>query len=335
MPDLKIFAGRASEKLAADIAAYIEAADPSWKSGRTKPVLGKVERKNFADGEQYDRPLENVRGDDVFIIQSTVQPDSNFLNLLFLVSTMKFASAARVTAVIPYFGYSRQDRKDKSRAPVNILPLIDALRGVDRVMLLDVHSTPTPDGFMLAGVKVDHLYARPIFLKYLRAKKDELWGSSRGLLLAAPDANAEGLARAYKRALGAQGHILITKERSVEDGKASVITVIGDPKGYDILIVDDMIDSGKTNCNAVDELKARGAERIRSLATHAVLSGNAVERIQQSGLEEVIVTDSIHHSALGTAPPSKITVLSAAHLLGEAILRTHNNASVSSLFDED
>lgn len=336
MPDIKVFSGRASEALTKEICQHIEMIDPAWKSARTEPIMGQIERKNFSDGEQYDRPLENIRGRDVFIVQSTRQPDANLVNLMFMTSTMKFASAARVTAVIPYYGYGRQDRKDRSRGPVPVsdIPKMFGALGLHRVILLDVHSTPTATGFQTAGVIPDHLYARPVFLKHLRSKMAEVWDPAR-LLIAAPDANADGLAEAYCQRLGAHDVILVTARRNPDTGKKEIIKVIGDPKGFDVLIVDDMIDSGKTTCHAAEELKRRGAGRIYALATHAVFSDNAIERFQCSVIENVWVTDSIHHPDICGPQSSKIEVVSIASLLAKAILRTHRNASVSELFEEE
>lgn len=330
--DLRLFAGRSNEKLARDIARYINS--KSEFEGKTS-VLGELDsRRNFRDGELYVRFGTNVRGRDVFIIQSTNQPDSHLTELNSLIHTAKLASAGRITAVIPYFGYARQDWKDKSRAPIMVARIareIGLASGVDRVIFLDVHSNVTPGVFAALNIQTDHLWARPEFVKYL---KNNLWRwrSERKFVVAAPDVHAANLAQAYAKDLGAESFVVIGKRRP-KPGDAEVSFVLGEVSGQDVLIVDDIIDSGGTIINAAEVLRERGAADIYALTTHGVFSENSVKRLQNSLLKFIFVTDSIAHVREITLRCPKFNVVSVAGLLGEAILRTHNNESVSSLFE--
>ncbi len=331
MNDLKIFAGKSNQKLAGDVVDWI---DTNCQIGSA--VLGKLDpRRKFSDGELYVRYDESVRDSDVFIVQSTNQPDSNLFELLMMADTARHASARRITAVIPYLGYSRQDWKDKSRAPVAValIPRLLEASGVNRVLLLDVHSNATLSAFQARGIQVDHLWAKLSFSKYLKANED-LWRSSRNLVVAAPDIHAGKLARAYGKILGATGFVVIEKNRP-EPGKAEVLNVIGEAGGCDVLIVDDMIDTAGTNVNAANVLKDRGAENIFTLGTHGVFSGKALDRLQNSVIDKVFVTDSIFQSDTVLSSYPKIQKISLAGLLGEAICRTHKNESVSSLFENE
>lgn len=333
MGDLKVFTGRSNEPLAKAIAAYAE--DKIWRDTfERKKVLGVLdERRNFKDGEIYARYGENIRGKDVFIVQSTNYPDTHLWELEMMIHTARLASAERITAVIPYLGYSRQDWKDKSRAPVTV-SLISRLlwaSGVDRVVLLDAHSNVIVGAFAALNVSSDHLWARPVFVKYLEAHQGE-WCSANPLVIVAPDIHAGRLARAYAKNLEAEGIAVIEKTRP-KPGEAQVLNVVGDVDGKDALIVDDMIDSAKTTCNAAEALRNRGARNIFALAAHGVFSGDAMMRVENSPIKLLFATDSIYLPPAILSKTGKLRVVSVAGLLGEAIFRIHKNQSVSSLFE--
>lgn len=329
MGGLKIFSGRSNEPLARAIVDYIF--QRSIACGMPPVAIGLLdERRQFTDGEMYTRFAENIRGSDVFLIQSTNQPDTHLLELYNLIKTARMASADRITAVIPYYGYARQDRKDKPRAPVTTAFIARDLWacGVDRVLLLDVHSDVTLGAFASLLVPTDHLWARPVFLRYLQEHHhDDIITSPRGLVIVAPDVNAGKLAKKYAEVLGTRW-IILEKWRP-RPGESEVLHIIGDVSGEDVLIVDDMSDTAGTLCNAASVLKQQGAGNIYALATHGLFSGNALQRIKKSSLTRVFVTDSILHKSLS----EKIEVISVAKLLGEAIWRIHRNESVSSLFE--
>ncbi|KKS38132.1 MAG: hypothetical protein A3G49_00240 [Candidatus Sungbacteria bacterium RIFCSPLOWO2_12_FULL_41_11] len=333
MSDIKIFAGRANEPLAKAIAAYVE--DKIWHDTfERKTVLGVLDdRRNFNDGEIYVRYGENIRGKDVFIVQPTNQPDTHLWELEMMIHTARLASAERITAVIPYLGYSRQDWKDKSRAPVTVSVIARLLwaSGVDRVVLLDAHSNVVVGAFAALNVSSDHLWVRPVFVKYLEARQSE-WCSSNPLVIVAPDIHAGRLARAYAKNLEAEGIAVIEKTRP-NPGEARVLNVVGDVGGKDALIVDDMIDSAKTTSNAAEALRDRGARNIFALAAHGVFSGDALERVENSPIKFLFVTDSIHLPSAVSSKTGKLRIVSVAGLLGEAIFRIHKNQSVSSLFE--
>jgi len=334
MSDIKIFAGRSNEPLVKSIAAYVK--DKIWHDTfERKTVLGVLDdRRNFKDGELYARIAESVRGKDVFIVQSTNQPDLHFKELLVLAHVAYHASAERVTAVIPYLGYSRQDWKDKSRAPVTIIPDAKSLEAqrVNRALLLDVHSNAITDVYMARDILTDHIWARPVFVRYLKEHESE-WKSDRPLVIAAPDSNAVKLARAYAKDLKAEGRIVMIDKFRPSPGDAVVMNIVGDVSDKDVLIVDDMIDSAKTTCNAAEALRDRGARNVFALATHGVFSDNAFIRIENSPIKLLFVTDSIYLSSAVLYKTSKLRVVSVAGLLGEAIFRIHKNQSVSSLFE--
>lgn len=340
MSELRIFSGRSNDPLARAVARYIDEEKISAKVA-TASVLGMLDpRRNFGDGETYARIAENVRGCDVFIIQSTNQPEAHLKELGILVYGAKLASARRVTAVIPYLGYARQDWKDKSRAPISVAYDIRCLReaaGVDRVLLLDVHSNVSTGAFAALLTPNDHLWARPAFVRYLREHESE-WRTGREFVVAAADVHADRLARAYARDLDAASWIVVDKIRP-RPGETEVAMVIGDVSGKDAILVDDMIDSGNTIINDAKALKELGALDISVVATHPVLSRGAVTKLHghvASGLlKKVFVTDSIFHPETPDLSSYGITVVTVSRLLGEAIWRTHTNESVSSLFDTE
>lgn len=309
--EMKVFAGNGNPKLARAICDYLRLPLGEWKLTR------------FSDGEVYCQILENVRGTDVFVIQPTCHPvNENIMELLIAVDAMKRSSAARITAVIPYYGYARQDRKDKPRVPISAKVVADLLTaaGVDRLLTMDLHA-PAIQGFF--DLPVDHLFAAPVLLDWVdRQRFDDL-------TVVSPDAGGVERARAFAKKLGA-GLVIIDKRR-VEANVAETMNVIGEVSGCNCVIVDDIVDTAGTLIGTVKALKDKGAARVFACFSHAVLSGPAMERIESSSLEHVVVTDSIALPDSKATHP-KITVLSVASLLGEAIARIHSNSSVSSLF---
>ena len=278
--------------------------------------------KRFADGELFVKIDENVRGRDVYIIQSTNPPAENMMELLLLMDAAKRASAARVTAVIPYFGYARQDRKDQPRVAISakLMANMVSKAGADRVLGMDFHQHQMQGFFDLP---VDHLYAAPVFVNHYRQK------SLRDLAVVASDVGGAKMARGFAKRLNAS--LAIIDKRRPSANVAEVVNVVGDVEGKDCLIPDDMIDTGGTMSEAIHALKRLGAQDIYCCATHALLSGPALERLKDSPVTEIAVTNTIN------LPPerrfSKLKVLSIAPLLAKAIGYTHSDQSVSSLFD--
>ena len=309
--EIKVFSGNGNPVLARAICDYLRVPVGDWKLSR------------FSDGEVYCQILENVRGTDVFVIQPTCHPvNENIMELLIAVDAMKRSSAARITAVIPYYGYARQDRKDKPRVPISAKVVADLLTaaGVDRLLTMDLHA-PAIQGFF--DLPVDHLFAAPVLLDWVDRRR------FRNLTVVSPDAGGVERARAFAKKLGA-GLVIIDKRR-VEANVAETMNVIGDVDGCDCVIVDDIVDTAGTLVGTVDALMDKGATRVLGCFSHAVLSGPAMERIERSPIEHVVVTDSIALPDHKAQHP-KVTVLSVASLLGEAIARIHSNSSVSSLF---
>lgn len=313
MPELKIFAGRSNRALAENIAASLDVG------------LGSCVLKNFSDGEIWVKFSENVRGTDVFIIQSTNPPAENLMELLIMIDAAKRASARKVTAVIPYFGYARQDRKDQPRVSITaklVANMITAA-GADRVITMDLHA-PQIQGFF--DIPVDHLYSSTLYSGFFSKNR------IANLAVVSPDVGGIKMARAFAKRLDAD-LILIDKRRPIQN-QAEVMNVIGNVEGRNILIVDDLIDTGGTFCGAADALKAKGALDIFGACTHPILSGEAVGRIRKSAVSKVFVTDTIPVPAAGL-DSGKIEVLSVAEIFGEAIRRGFSNLSISSLFDVD
>jgi ribose-phosphate pyrophosphokinase len=309
--DLKIFSGRAHPSLAQEICAYL------------KLPLGNVEAYNFADGEIFCQIEENVRGSDVYIIQPTCQPvNENLMELLIMLDAFKRSSATRVSAVIPYYGYARQDKKDRPRVPITAKLVADLISraGADRILTMDLHAAQI-QGFF--DVPVDHLFAAPVLLEAIR--KLEI----PDLTLVSPDAGGVERTRAVAKRLGA-GLAIVDKRREAPN-QAKVMHVIGDVEGRNVLLVDDIIDTAGTLHWTVEALRDNGAERILAAGIHAVLSGPAIERIQNSPLEKVLITNTTPLEEK-LAQSDKLVPLSVAPLLGEAIRRIHENSSVSSLF---
>lgn len=307
---LILFSGNANRALSQEIADYLGA------------PLGDAEVSRFADGEILVQILENVRGADVFVIQPTCRPvNENLMELLVIIDALKRASAWRITAVMPYYGYGRQDRKVQPRVPITAKLVADLLTaaGVHRVLTMDLHAGQI-QGFFTTPV--DHLFAAPVLLKYFQERM------LVEAVVVSPDAGGVERARAFAKRLGTP--LAFIDKRRTGPNEAKVMHIVGDVEGRDVIIVDDMIDTGGTLMQAVPALLEKGANRIFASCTHPVLSGRAMERIDGSVLEEVVVTNTI-------PPPEgrmskKLTVLSVAPLLGEAIDRIHKEESVSRLF---
>jgi len=305
--EVKIFSGRATRYLAENIA----------RSFGVK--LGEVQVTEFSDGEFTVSFEENLRGNDVYIVQSTFPPAVNLLELLLMVDAAKRASARQITAVIPYFGFARQDRKDKPRVPITAKLIANLLTaaGVQRLITIDLHADQI-QGFF--DVPVDHLYASSIFLPYI--KKLDL----PNLIFASPDTGGTRRAASYAKALDT-GFVICYKQRS-RANKVDSMSLIGDVNGKDVLLFDDIIDTGGTITKAARLMMDKGAASVRGFCTHPILSGNAFEGIVNSAFTELIVTDTI---PLREENP-KIKVLSTATLLADVIKRAHNYESISSLF---
>ena len=308
--DLKLFSGNANRGLAEEIAQYL------------RIPLSDAEVTRFSDGEVFVKVNENVRGADVFVVQPTCPPvNDTLMELLVMIDAFKRASARRITAVLPYYGYARQDRKAQPRVPITARLVADLLEaaGVDRVLALDLHAGQI-QGFF--NIPVDHLFAAPVIIDYL-GKKD-----LKDPVIVSPDAGGVERARAIAKRLHA-GLAIIDKRREGPN-VAVVMYLIGDVAGKEAVVIDDMIDTAGTLVQAVEALEREGASRILACGVHPVLSGPAIERIKASPLEEVIVTNSIPVSSDKLA--ARVTVLSVAPLLGEAIRRIHDEESVSTLF---
>jgi len=309
--ELKLFSGNANRALAAEMAHYL------------KIPLGAADVTRFSDGEVFVQINENVRGTDVFVVQPTCPPvNDTLMELLVMIDAFKRASAERITAVLPYYGYARQDRKVQGRVPITAKLVADLLTaaGVDRVLALDLHAGQI-QGFF--NIPVDHLFAGPpVIVEYL-GKRD-----LRDPVVVAPDAGGVERARAIAKRLNA-GLAIIDKRR---DGPnvAVMMHLIGDVKDKDAIVIDDMIDTAGTLVQAVSALEREGARRIIAGGVHAVLSGSAVERLKAAPLEEIVVTNSIPVTPEKLLPT--MTVLTVAPLLGEAIRRIHDEESVSKMF---
>jgi len=309
---ISIFSGTSNPGLATQIADYLEI------------PLGRARIPRFSDGEIFAEIQENVRGVDVYVVQPTCAPaNDNIMELLIMVDALKRASAGSITAVIPYYGYGRQDRKAAPRTPITAKLVADlvTVAGVQRVVSCDLHAAQI-QGFF--SVPFDNLHAMPVFLDYLRARY-----ATEKPVFVSPDAGGVERTRAYAKRMDAD--LAIVDKRRERANVSEVMNVIGDIEGRDCIIIDDMIDTAGTLTNAAKALKDHGARSVSAAATHAVLSGPAAERIGGSVLDEVVVSDTIPLSAAAIAT-GKMKVLSVSKLLGEAIKRIHNGDSVSSLF---
>ncbi|MEI9950986.1 MAG: ribose-phosphate pyrophosphokinase [Pseudomonadota bacterium] len=307
-----LFTGNANPALATEIAKVLDT------------PLGEARVSRFSDGETFCEIRENVRGLDTYVIQPTCSPvNDNLMELLIMCDALRRASATSITAVMPYYGYARQDRKVAPRTPITSKLVADLLvsAGVSRVLSLDLHAGQI-QGFF--NIPLDHLYALPVFLEdYLKSR------FNKDSVFVAPDAGGVERTRAYSKRLGAS--LAIIDKRRERANVSEVMHIIGDVAGKDCIIVDDMIDTAGTLCNAARAIMDGGARSVVACATHGVLSGPAVQRIEESPLEEVVVTNSVLASEEARAS-KKIKFLSIGRLLGEAIRRIHNSDSVSSLF---
>ncbi len=307
-----VFSGRANPLLAEDICRYMNVA------------LGRTVIRDFSDNEIYVKIDENVRGGDVFVIQSTCNPgNTNLMEMLIMIDALRRSSAKRITAVLPYYGYARQDRKCEPRVPITSKLVADLLEtaGTDRVLTVDLHAGQI-QGFF--DVPVDHLFAMNVLVKYIK----EL--DIQDLIVISPDAGGVERARAFAKRLGAS--LAIIDKRREAPNEAKAMNIIGDVQGKAAFIVDDMIDTAGTLMEATDALLEQGAKEVHACCTHPVLSGPAAERIDASPLKSLVATNTIPlHDRLENNP--KVKILSVAPLLGEAILRIHRETSVSSLFD--
>ena len=311
---VRIFSGNSNPELARSICGYLGT------------ELGRARVGRFSDGETRIEIDESVRGADVYVIQSTCTPvNDNLMELLIMIDALKRASAGSISAVVPYFGYARQDRKSAPRAPISARLVSDLLEtaGINRVITMELHAGQI-QGFF--DVPVDHLYGSPVMLKYLKSL--ELTKP----VIVSPDAGGVERARAFAKKLNAS--LAIVDKRRAGPNVAEVMNLVGDVDGCDAIIVDDMIDTAGTLVEAANALKEFGARRVLAVATHPILSGPAISRISESCLEEIIVSDTIPLTSAGRACP-KLRVLSVADILGEAIKRIHDLDSVSSLFDTD
>jgi len=311
MKELKLFSGNSNLSLAKEMADYL------------KISLGEATVTKFSDGEVFVRIDENVRGNDVFVIQSTSYPgNTNIMELLIMIDALKRASASRITAVIPYYGYARQDRKDQPRVPITAKLIADLIvtAGTHRVLTLDLHTGQT-QGFF--NIPVDHLYATPVFIDYFRTKEFQ------NLVVVSPDAGGVERARAFAKRMNA-GLAIIDKRREGQN-RTKVMNIIGDVEGKEVLILDDMIDTAGTLSQAAEAIRANHSGKIVAVCTHPILSGPALDRINEAPIDQVIVTNTIPLQGTGEKY-QKIFVLSVAPLLGEAIKRIHEESSISSLF---
>ncbi|MEK7405522.1 MAG: ribose-phosphate pyrophosphokinase [Acidobacteriota bacterium] len=311
MNDIKIFTGTANPALAEEICVFL---------GRE---LGAASIKAFADGELYIQIQENVRGADAFVVQPTCKPvDRNLMELLLMIDALKRASADRITAVLPYYGYARQDRKDKPRVPISARLVASVLEraGADRILALDLHAAQI-QGFF--DVPVDHLFATPVMIDYLKAIQTPV------TTVVSPDAGGVERARAFAKRIGVP--LAIIDKRREEANVAEIMHIVGDVEGRDCLMVDDLIDTGGTLVKGAEALLKQGASSVAACATHAVLSGSAVELIEQSNIHEVVLTNSIPLSEAARRC-AKIRSLSVGPLLARAIQSIHEETSVSTLF---
>lgn len=314
MSPMMIFAGNANYELAMQIACNLQLS------------LGKANIGTFSDGETMVEILENVRGHDVFIVQSTCSPaNNNLMELMIIADALRRASAGRITAVMPYFGYARQDRRVRSaRVPITAKVIADMLAsvGICRILTVDLHADQIQGFFHMP---VDNVYSTPILLKDIQLQK------LSNLMVISPDIGGVVRARAMAKCLN-DAELSIIDKRRIGPNKSEVMHIIGEPSGRDCLIIDDIVDTAGTLCSAAKELKNNGASSVRAYITHAVLSGPAVDNIAESSLDEIVVTDTIPLSK-DAMKCRKIRVVSLSDMLAQAIKRVNDEKSVSSMFD--
>ena len=310
--NLKIFSGRSNPLLAKQIAQFLDR------------DLGAISIRTFSDGELWVKYEENIRGHNVFIVQSTNGPSENIIELTLMVDAAVRASADTVTVVIPYFGYGRQDRKDQPRVPISSRVMIDILTamGTDRIITMDLHSTQI-QGF--AKIPFDNLYSRSVLFD---AIKDENLEPDNSVVLA-PDIGSVKMSQGYAKNLGM--YFALIDKRRYAPNKAEISHLIGDLNGMDVLIIDDMIDTAGTTVNAAEAALKQGAKSVTAVATHGVLSGPAMERLSESNIKKIIVTDTIEISK--EKHIEKLKIVSVGNVFGEAVNRIHNGESVSALFE--
>lgn len=308
---MKIFSGNSNKPLAEKICSYIGI------------DLGKCALTQFPDGETFVKIDENVRGEDVFIVQSTSPPTNhNLMEMFIMMDALRRASALRITAVLPFYGYARQDRKDQPRVPITAKLVANLLvaAGANRILTLDLHAQQI-QGFF--DIPVDHLYAAPVALEYLRQR------NLGDFVVVCPDVGGVKMAHAYAEVLNAGLAIVAKKRKSATEVES--MSVIGDIKGCSVLLVDDLTETAGTLTSAAKLLMELGAKNVIGFVSHAVLNPLGIQRLQKSNIDELITTDSVYRS--GDIDGVKLTTLTVAGLLGEAIKRIHNNASVTSLFE--
>ena len=311
--NIKIVAGNSNMRLAADIASYL------------KIPLTECNVRRFADMEVFVEILENVRGEDVFVIQSTSYPaNDHLMELLILIDALKRSSARRITAVIPYYGYARQDRRTSGRTPISAKLVANLITnaGADRVLTIDLHAGQI-QGFF--DIPTDNLSAAPVIVTNIKDTLDV-----EKITVVSPDVGGVVRARLIAERIGGAPLAIVDKRRD-KPGQSEVMNIIGDVNGRSCILVDDIVDSGGTLCNAASKLLESGAKEVYVYITHGVLSGEAVERINSSDLKNLVVSDTIFNETVGNGS-KKIKIISVAKLLGDAIMRTSNEESVSSLF---
>jgi ribose-phosphate pyrophosphokinase len=310
---VKLFTGSAHTRLAEMISEYLG------------HPLAHVERTRFPDGETFVKITENVRGHDVFIIQPTCTPaNEHLMELLIMIDAAQRASASRITAVLPFYGYARQDRKDQPRVPITAKLVANLLTaaGADRILTMDLHSQQI-QGFF--DIPVDHLYASPVIVRYLRSL------DLHKPVVVAPDTGGVKMAYAYRNMLEGAGIAIVSKHRKSAT-EVQVINVVGDVRDRDCVIVDDMTSTAGTLCSAAEQIKECGARSIIAAVSHCMLNGKGAERLKNSHIDQLITTDSV---PITTYPGVPLKVLTIADLMGDAILRIHHNQSVTSLFRVD
>jgi len=309
---MKIFSGRSNPVLSEKIASALGC------------ELGEISIKTFSDGELWIKFEENIRGHDVFLIQSTNSPSENIIELALMADAAVRASAGRVTAVIPYFGYGRQDRKDQPRVPISSRVMIDIITamGTNRIITMDLHSTQIQ---AFTKIPFDHLYSRMVLLDAIKKEGFDVDNST----VLAPDIGSAAISQAYAKRLGM--HFALIDKRRYAPNKAAISHLIGELKDKDVLIIDDMIDTAGTTVNAADAAQKRGAKSVTAIATHGVLSGPALDRLGESKIRKIIITDTINMKDKNIL--NNIDIVTVADVFGAAINRIHNNESVSSLFE--
>ena len=310
--ELKIFSGRSNPVLANKIAKSL---------GKN---LGEITIKTFADGELWIKFEENIRGTDVFIIQPTNSPGDNIIELALIIDAAVRASAKTVTAVIPYFGYGRQDRKDNPRVPISSRVMVDMVTatGANRIITMDLHSTQI-QGF--ATIPFDHLYSRMVLLDAIKS----LGFIPENSVVLSPDVGSARMSQAYAKRLGM--HFALIDKRRYAPNKAEIVHLIGELNGKDVLIIDDMIDTAGTTVNAANAAKENGANTVTAVATHELFSGPAIERIKNSAIGKIIVTDTLSISE--EKKLDNMEIVTVANVFGEAIERVYEGKSVSALFE--